>query len=76
MFIGEFKCTDKDRNIILARAHEYRAPSNKSVAAAAANAGTLAAGASGTMKLDMTSRFMGLIVVPGQHILRIEVEDR
>ena len=26
-------------------------------------------------KVDMTSRFLGLVVVPGKHITRIEVED-
>jgi len=31
--------------------------------------------ASGTVKLDMTSRFLGLVVVPGRHIVKIEVEE-
>ena len=25
--------------------------------------------------MDMTSRYLGLVVVPGQHIVRIEVEE-
>lgn len=28
-----------------------------------------------SLKLDMTSRFLGLIVVPGQHIVKIEIEE-
>ncbi|KAL1839487.1 hypothetical protein VTJ49DRAFT_1462 [Mycothermus thermophilus] len=28
-----------------------------------------------TVKLDMTSRYLGLVVVPGKHIVRIEVEE-
>lgn len=29
----------------------------------------------GTVKLDMTSRYLGLVVVPGEHITKIEVEE-
>lgn len=28
-----------------------------------------------SIKVDMTSRFLGLVVVPGQHITKIEVEE-
>jgi hypothetical protein len=28
-----------------------------------------------TIKLDMTSRYLGLVVVPGKYIVRIEVEE-
>ena len=27
-------------------------------------------------KADMTSRFLGLVVVPGRHITKLEVEER
>jgi hypothetical protein len=27
------------------------------------------------LKLDMTSRFLGLVVVPGEYIVKIEVEE-
>jgi N-alpha-acetyltransferase 38, NatC auxiliary subunit len=30
----------------------------------------------GTAKADMTSRFLGLVVVPGKHIIRLEVEEK
>jgi hypothetical protein len=29
----------------------------------------------GTVKLDMQSRYLGLVVVPGEHIVKIEVEE-
>ncbi len=30
----------------------------------------------GTGRADMTSRFLGLVVVPGHHITKLEVEER
>lgn len=71
MFIGDFKCTDNECNIILSQSYEYRPPTESAIKAA-----TEASHDPGmTVKLDMTSRFLGLIVVPGQHITKIEVED-
>jgi hypothetical protein len=29
----------------------------------------------GTVKLDMTSRYLGLVVVPGKYIVKMEVEE-
>jgi N-alpha-acetyltransferase 38, NatC auxiliary subunit len=29
-----------------------------------------------TFKLDMTARFLGLVVVPGKYITKMEVEER
>lgn len=57
MFVGQLKCTDNERNLILAMTHECRQPS--------------AQRASG----DMKKRFVGLVVVPGQHITKIELES-
>ncbi|KUI60492.1 N-alpha-acetyltransferase 38, NatC auxiliary subunit [Cytospora mali] len=71
MFWGDFKCTDPDRNIVLAHTYEYRQPSAQQVAKAAQKAGTDAK----SIKLDMMHRYLGLIVVPGEHIVRIEKED-
>lgn len=73
VFVGEFKCTDNDRNIILSATYEYRQPSPAAVASQAA---TATAQELSRFNLDMTSRFLGLVVVPGQHITRIEVEER
>ncbi|KAI9816063.1 MAG: hypothetical protein M1827_002055 [Pycnora praestabilis] len=73
VFSGEMKCTDKERNIILARTHEYRYPSAAAVNAAASS--LLSPKDQGSLKVDMTSRFLGLVVVPGQYITKIEVEE-
>lgn len=67
-------------NIVLDHTFEYRQPSvqKREEAAAAAAAKTAAAHpsvADGTVALDMTSRFLGLVVVPGKHIVKIEVEE-
>lgn len=56
-------------NIILGQSFEYRLPTPKALDAATASVSTM------SLKLDMTSRFLGLIVVPGQHITKIEIEE-
>ncbi|KAG9256034.1 uncharacterized protein F5Z01DRAFT_650871 [Emericellopsis atlantica] len=69
MFRGTFMCTDPDTNVVISRTHEYRQPSASQRAAAAQNStGT-------SVTLDMTSRFLGLVVVPGEHIVKMEVEQ-
>ncbi|KAI0882163.1 uncharacterized protein GGS22DRAFT_170357 [Annulohypoxylon maeteangense] len=72
LFIGTFKCTDTHRNVVLSLCYEYRQPSQQKIAEAAA-----AAESSGKDKLaaDMTSRYLGLVVVPGEHIVKMEVEE-
>ena len=89
MFVGDFRCTDNVRpdtlnspttselnanpgqecNIILGQSFEYRLPTQKALDTASASLSTA------SLKLDMTSRFLGLIVVPGQHIVKIEIEE-
>ncbi|KAK4165745.1 hypothetical protein QBC43DRAFT_234389 [Cladorrhinum sp. PSN259] len=77
MFCGNFKCTDAESNIILQHVYEYRPPSQQqiiaSAAAAAAQAHSIHGG--GRLKLGMSSRFLGLVVVPGHHVAKIEVEE-
>ena len=63
----------QERNIILSQAFEYREPSLNAIKDAANASAT--PGPKDKIKLDMTSRFLGLIVVPGQYITKIEVED-
>ncbi|CAN8101103.1 unnamed protein product [Discula destructiva] len=79
MFWGEFKCTDPDRNIVLQNTYEYRMPSAaqraKAAAEAAAEAGAEAGADAPSVKLDMLHRYLGLVVVPGEHIVKIEKED-
>ena len=88
MFYGEFKCTDnvsgpirfyisadnifQECNIILAKAYEYRQPTPDAVKSAAES--STETSSTETLKVDMTSRFLGLIVVPGQHITKIDME--
>ncbi|OBT90983.1 hypothetical protein VE02_00236 [Pseudogymnoascus sp. 03VT05] len=66
MFLGEFKCTDSDRNMILAHTYEYRLPSESALPQASG---------AGSVTLEMTSRYLGLVVVPGEHITKIELEQ-
>ena len=73
MFAGQMKCTDPERNIILSMTHEYRQPSTQDIQLAAQRHER--AGKSGNVKVDMKKRFVGLVVVPGRYISRIEVEE-
>ncbi|KAK3996126.1 hypothetical protein QBC44DRAFT_318199 [Cladorrhinum sp. PSN332] len=75
MFYGSFKCTDPESNIILQHVYEYRPPTQQQIAAAAAAQSASGSTGAGNLKLDMTSRYLGLIVVPGHHIVKIEVEE-
>ncbi|KAJ9130869.1 hypothetical protein NKR23_g11987 [Pleurostoma richardsiae] len=72
MFWGQFKCTDPDRNIILAHTYEYREPSPRERAKQAENA---AAVGSASVAMELSSRYLGLVVVPGEHIVKIELEQ-
>ena len=89
VFVGEFKCTDnvcstrsnpimlrlvQECNVILSQASEYRHSLKKSISSVAK--GGLPTVQEEETEQPMTSRFMGLIVVPGQHITKIELQDR
>lgn len=56
---------------MLAYTYEYRQPSVQQRARAAENADP----SSGTVKMEMSHRYLGLVVVPGEHIVKIEKED-
>ncbi|CRL30573.1 Like-Sm ribonucleoprotein (LSM) domain, eukaryotic/archaea-type [Penicillium camemberti] len=78
MFVGLFKCTDADRNIILANSFEYRMPTTSAVQAAADEKQSWGEGSeakSTTVKVNMTHRLIGLIVIPGRHITKIELDS-
>ncbi|KKK19285.1 hypothetical protein P175DRAFT_0498104 [Aspergillus ochraceoroseus IBT 24754] len=75
IFVGSFKCTDAARNVILANTYEYRYPTPSAIRDAAQNAAPRSSVDSPNLRVDMTSRFIGLVVVPGQHITRIELEE-
>ncbi|ORY54561.1 LSM domain-containing protein, partial [Pseudomassariella vexata] len=70
MFVGTFKCTDPNGNIVLSLTHEYRQPSPQKLAEAMAKADS-----SETFRAEMTPRYLGLVVVPGQYIVKIELEE-
>ncbi|KAI1977230.1 hypothetical protein LOZ51_000432 [Ophidiomyces ophidiicola] len=80
LFAGSFKCTDADRNIILANTYEYRYPTAAALSEAAARQspdreGMTTSGSGSSVTANMTSRFIGLVVVPGRHITKIEVDN-
>ena len=54
-------------------AHEYRQPSQTDIRMAAERHER--EGRSGNVKVDMKKRFVGLIVIPGQYITKMEAED-
>jgi hypothetical protein len=56
----------QDRNIILSHTFEYRIPPPPKPSQPS-NAETIT--------MDLTSRYLGLVVVPGEYITRIEVEE-
>jgi N-alpha-acetyltransferase 38, NatC auxiliary subunit len=59
-------------NIILSKTYEYRMPTEKVKKEAAQQH----QGGDKTAIADMTSRFLGLVVVPGNHITKLEVEEK
>ena len=56
-------------NIILAHTQEYRPPSETVIKDAAEKAGTA------NPQIPFLNRFVGLVVVPGKYITRIEHEE-
>ncbi len=74
MFVGQMKCTDNQRNLILAMTHEYRQPSQQDLQRATMRQDQ-GGSSGGEIVLDMKKRFVGLVVVPGQYITKIELES-
>lgn len=72
MFVGQLKCTDNERNVILSMTHEYRQPSQNDIEKASEKHER--EGKEGNVKVDMKKRFVGLVVVPGWCIEKVEVE--
>ncbi|ROT42293.1 LSM domain-containing protein [Sodiomyces alkalinus F11] len=70
-FVGEFKCTDAQPNVVLANTHEIRRPTEQHLADAAAKTEPGAM----KVKMDVMSRFLGLVTIPGEHIVKMEVEE-
>ena len=72
LFSGTFRCTDNESNVILSNAFEYSMPTESEEKAAKEKAKATGQSA----RADMTSRFVGLIVIPGKQIAKMEVEER
>lgn len=67
--------------MVLANTYEYSPPSNSEILSAAAKAEaestSVALGgdeAQDRILVDMRSRFLGLVVLPGKHVVRIQEE--
>lgn len=58
-------------NVVLANTHELRRPTDQQLADAAAETAPGAA----SVKMDVMSRFLGLVTIPGEHIVKMEVEE-
>ncbi|RMZ88336.1 hypothetical protein DV736_g4440, partial [Chaetothyriales sp. CBS 134916] len=71
-FTGTFKCTDCDCNVVLSNAFEYSQPSAKAQALAKERSQLTGDPA----RANMTSRFLGLIVVPKHQITSIGLEEQ
>ncbi|KAI5858959.1 hypothetical protein BZA05DRAFT_314499, partial [Tricharina praecox] len=69
-FIGELKCTDRDRNLILHMTNEFRTPTAPTTTSASPS--TVSGSSSSTAELK--SRYIGLVVIPGHVIVKIERE--
>jgi hypothetical protein len=65
----------QERNIILSTGHEYRIPTPPTEADFDAEGDAKADGKGKTITKASIPRYIGLIVVPGQLITRIEVEE-
>lgn len=72
-FVGQLKCTDRERNVILTMTQEYRQPSAREAEVSAA-AHELS-GKTTPFKVGLKRRFVGLVVIPGQYITKIEIEE-
>lgn len=72
LFSGTFRCTDNESNVILSNSFEYRMPSHAMEQEALAKGQTTGQ----SSRVGMTSRFVGLIVIPGKQIAKMEVEER
>lgn len=61
--------TTQDRNIILALTYEYRAPPPETIKKAVEESGNP------STPVSWNSRYVGLVVVPGAHVKKIEFEE-
>ena len=60
---------------VLQHTYEYRHPTPQQVSKAAAEAASVAETGDGKVKVDMISRYLGLVVVPGKYIVQIQLDE-
>ncbi|KAF2432018.1 hypothetical protein EJ08DRAFT_586398 [Tothia fuscella] len=79
IFVGQMKCTDRECNIVLGLAQEYRPPPDSVLQTKAVEQGIGSGSGSGSgiakLNVQFSSRYVGLVVVPGKYIRKIEVEE-
>ncbi|KAI1005348.1 hypothetical protein K3495_g2875 [Podosphaera aphanis] len=69
MFLGQFKCTDSDLNIVLSQTSEYRLPQIPKHAVRRSSSSQTPG------VFDLSSRYLGLVIIPGKFVTKIEVEE-
>ncbi|KAI9899113.1 hypothetical protein N3K66_005574 [Trichothecium roseum] len=62
-FRGQFKCVDPDANVVIAQTYEYRHLPTAQIE------GSDLLDRSNS---DVMSRYLGLVVIPGEHIIKLE----
>ena len=65
LLVGDFMCTDNSRNIILSRTKEYFE-----------NRRWLWKYEVHSFNLSLEIRHLGMVVIPGNHVLKIELEKQ
>ncbi|TQS34899.1 hypothetical protein Golomagni_04698 [Golovinomyces magnicellulatus] len=68
MFLGQLRCLDADCNLILDKTHEYRLPSTLATISNEIEQES-------NHTLNLSSRYVGLVVIPGRYITRVELEE-
>lgn len=68
MFLGQLKCLDADCNLILDKTHEYRLSSTQATISDEIEQES-------NHSPNLSSRYVGLVVIPGRYITRIELEE-
>ncbi|KAF9430063.1 hypothetical protein BGZ94_008497 [Podila epigama] len=89
VFVGQFMCMDHSKNIILASAYESRPHTTCTTATEATTTATGDAQPSATLptmsgsgakrtsvksSTDEDRRFVGLVMIPGHHLVRVEMD--
>ena len=75
IFIGTFVCTDKQKNIILAQTKEFRGGKKKEMKMGMTRWGGKAKNVIINNRQIDEHRMVGLVMIPGKHLVKIETED-